>query len=298
MKSLQAPKRLYKYQAFNVNSLRLLSEAEVYFANPEQFNDPLDCNPTIIVDVDRHALEQLFIRMVSESIGRERARVAIREYRHSSTQYGDYKTDPTVEDNYKRMLASRIQNILGTELGRKGVLSLAERWNCPLMWSHYADQHRGLCLEYDLSDGALETIRPVRYDSPRSIKISDLIEWKMKGLSSAYEAVESTYFYSKAPQWRYEKEWRLTNEGAGSSPAPVRLTGVYFGLKCDVAVETTIVKLYANSQRPVAFYRMYPRETTFGLKKHVIDTAKVEATGLRSSAILDFRNIFLEEPDA
>ncbi len=298
MKSRQVPKRLYKYRAFNVNSLRLLSEAEVYYADPQRFNDPLDCNPTITVDVDRQALERLFIRMLSESVGRDRASFAIREYRYFSTQYGDYKTDPTVEDHYKRMLASRIQNTLGKEFGRKGVLSLAERWNCPLMWSHYADQHRGLCLEYDLSDGACEAIRPVRYNHPRSIKISDLIEWKMKESSAAYETVESTYFYSKASQWRYEREWRLTNESAGTSPAPARLTGVYFGLKCDVAVETTIVKLYANSQWPIAFYRVYPRETTFGLTRHAIDAAEIEATGVRSSGILDFKNIFLEEPDA
>ena len=41
------PSRLYKYQTFNVNLLRLITDAEAYYSDPRQFNDPLDCNPTI-----------------------------------------------------------------------------------------------------------------------------------------------------------------------------------------------------------------------------------------------------------
>jgi hypothetical protein len=35
------PKRLYKYRSFNINSLRLLTEGEIYYSNPRAFNDPL-----------------------------------------------------------------------------------------------------------------------------------------------------------------------------------------------------------------------------------------------------------------
>ena len=47
------PKKLFKYRAFNVDTLRLFSFWEVYYADPAKFNDPLDCCPTIQIDVDR-----------------------------------------------------------------------------------------------------------------------------------------------------------------------------------------------------------------------------------------------------
>ena len=50
MASKELPRKLYKYAAFNTNSLRLLSEGEVFYSNPKRFNDPLDCNPTIQID--------------------------------------------------------------------------------------------------------------------------------------------------------------------------------------------------------------------------------------------------------
>lgn len=48
--SLMVPKKLYKYRPFNASTLRLLSQAETYYADPLKFNDPLNCKPVISVD--------------------------------------------------------------------------------------------------------------------------------------------------------------------------------------------------------------------------------------------------------
>ena len=67
------PKNLYKYRAFNVNTLRMLSEAEIYYADPIRFNDPLDSNPTLQIDVDIHQLEGLLHRLIFQKYGQDRA---------------------------------------------------------------------------------------------------------------------------------------------------------------------------------------------------------------------------------
>lgn len=54
------PRKLYKYRAFNVFCLRLLTHAEVSFSDPRTFNDPLDCDPTIEIDINRSELEYLY----------------------------------------------------------------------------------------------------------------------------------------------------------------------------------------------------------------------------------------------
>src|SRR5207302_6745181 len=140
MAKSKLPRTLYKYRTFNVNTLRLLSQAEVYYASPAKFNDPLDCRPTVQVDADRSSLEKLYYKMLIVAHGKERALREIRNHRYMSTEYGDYQVDPETEAYYMRMLASNIKKLLYDEIGRRGVLSMAERWNCPLMWSHDADE--------------------------------------------------------------------------------------------------------------------------------------------------------------
>jgi hypothetical protein len=295
MSTKKLPRKLYKYRSFGINSLRLLSEAEIYYANPRSFNDPLDCDPTVQIDADRASLEKLCYRMLAVARGNAEARKRIREHRYLSREHGDYKTDPEVENYYMRRLGSEIKNLLDAEMGSCGVLSMAERWDCPLMWSHYADGHRGICVECDLTDHVCSRIKPVDYKRPRSIKITELIEWKLHKSAMAQQNILDTYFFAKSPQWQYEKEWRDIYLSHGARSAPFRITGVHFGLRCDPAIQTSIVKLFANSASPIAFYDLYPLEDSFRLKRRLIDTAEIEATGVRTSALLDFKNVILDE---
>lgn len=48
---MQTPKKLFKYKKFNDDCMELIIDDYLYFANPAQFNDPLDCKVTILDDV-------------------------------------------------------------------------------------------------------------------------------------------------------------------------------------------------------------------------------------------------------
>ena len=129
------PRKLYKYRSFNVYTLRLLTEAEIYYSDPRCFNDPLDCNPTITVDVDRLSLERLCYKQLRNTgINEQKASAAINELRCKSTEYGDYKTDASVEKYLsEKLLAVEIKRLLSAEMRRIGVFSLSETWGSPLM---------------------------------------------------------------------------------------------------------------------------------------------------------------------
>ena len=298
MRNSKAPKHLYKYCGFNVNTLRLLSEAEVYYASPSSFNDPLDSNPTIQIDVDRSDLEKVLYAMLVSSAGKDEALKQIDNHRYMSTEYGDYKSDPETNDYYMRRLARHVNALLHAEFGKRGVFSLAAMWDNPLMWSHYADEHRGLCVEFDLVDTAFENLRAVDYRRPRSIKVSDILEWKVRRSKAAHSLIEETFFVAKAPQWRYEREWRDVATEAGARPAPARVSAIHFGLRCDTSVVTTLVKLHSKSEHPVKFYIIYPLDDTFRLRRRLVDVEEIEAIGLQSSAILDFKDVFVDTTDA
>ena len=171
------PSKLYKYCSFDINSLRLLSEAEAYYANPKSFNDPLDCDGTVRGDTDLTSWEKLCSQMVASAYlqnGMESARKKIQELRYMSMKTGDYKTNPEAEKHYKDLLRSEIEYRIDAEMGKRGVLCLAEDWNCPLMWSHYADRHRGLCIEYDTNIDKYPDIKPVDYWAAAGFKDTEL----------------------------------------------------------------------------------------------------------------------------
>ncbi|CAG0978158.1 hypothetical protein RHDC4_01707 [Rhodocyclaceae bacterium] len=291
----KGPRRLYKYRAFNVNTLRLLNQAEVFYADPTEFNDPLDSNPTIHVDTDIPSLEKLLYKMLLETEGKEHAQKQIGNHRYMSTEYGDYKSDPETATYYTGRLATHVHELLANDLGRHGVMSLARKWNCPLMWSHYADEHRGLCIEYDMTDTVFKDLRPVAYDAPRAVRVSDLIDWKLKKSAAARERILSTFFFSKAPQWRYEREWRDLATEIGPQSAPARISAIHFGLRCDHSVIDAIVRLYARSEDRVKFFVMRPLDGSFQLKRCPVDTDEVEATSVRTPAFIEFRDMFVDE---
>jgi hypothetical protein len=77
---------------------------------------------------------------------------------------------------------------------RYAMLCFSKNWRNPLLWSHYADRHRGICLGLDVNDGYVE---PVQYVETRVPLRLPLTEETMKPL-----------LYTKFAGWRYEEEWR------------------------------------------------------------------------------------------
>lgn len=77
---------------------------------------------------------------------------------------------------------------------RFGLLCFCGHWHNHLLWSHYADRHRGICLGFDVSD---EWIKKVKYTKTRtSLKLP------------ITEAVMQSLLFTKSAGWKYEQEWR------------------------------------------------------------------------------------------
>ena len=288
------PNKLYKYRAFGVRALRSLTEAEVHYAQPRSFNDPLDCDPTFDVDVGRATLEKLLYRMLQRRFDKAKAAEKVNYLRYLSTEYGDYETDKGVEAYLVRMLARDIKAELDDEFSRRGVLSLSATWSSALMWSHYADEHRGICVEYNTTDQEHPNLGPVSYRAPRAVKASDLVRWKGRDDQAAKARVIQTYFYAKSAEWKYEKEWRDVRDDNGVRELPFRISAIYFGLRCDIAVISSMVRLL-NDKPQVKLYSIYPREETFQLRRRLIDRDEIDATAISEPGWLMFKDVVWDE---
>jgi hypothetical protein len=83
-----------------------------------------------------------------------------------------------------------------------GVICMGKHWKSPLMWAHYAKNHSGVCLGFDIPD---PMARQMNYEQERlSVQID---KTKLNGGITA-EILEKV-LTTKYAQWAYEEEWRL-----------------------------------------------------------------------------------------
>ena len=88
-----------------------------------------------------------------------------------------------------------LKNIKKENNARSGLLCFSESWSDPVQWAHYAEQHKGICLGFEV-DSTL--VKKVDYIEDRfEIEIPPTIEFVNKILLSKYK------------HWVYEKEYRM-----------------------------------------------------------------------------------------
>lgn len=121
---------------------------------------------------------------------------------------------------------------------RTGVICFSRRWKAPPLWSHYADRHRGMALEFEVCDDLLV---PMIYRATR--RKLDIVRIKAVGGFSGKLAEE--LYSTKAKYWRYEEEFRVQvtladcqrEGGVMFEPIgdQIRISGVIAGALCNVS---------------------------------------------------------------
>ncbi len=84
----------------------------------------------------------------------------------------------------------------------RGVICFSKTWHHPLMWSHYAENHKGLAIGFDVRRSVA---RKIQYRKTCK-KIEDLKSFVENCSDRTLEAA----IYTKFDAWAYEEEWRTT----------------------------------------------------------------------------------------
>lgn len=189
----------YKYLPFTEGSLKIVTEGTLKFTCPLEFNDPFDCMPAYDLDsIDNlHLSRPDLIQRVADHHG-----VSIEEARLIGV--GNARQG-VVSGDFAKGLVSTL-----------GVFSLSRDPTNILMWSHYADHHKGFVVELRIAmDAPMHLLErfmpfPVEYRVERPV-----VDW-----ASGCDVTQ--YFLTKSPDWRYEQEERMltTWEGPGIHPYP------------------------------------------------------------------------------
>ncbi len=131
------------------------------------------------------------------------------------------------------------------------------------MWSHYADSHRGICLEFDNHFEPFSKAKKVIYD-----EVIPTIETDSLFLNDIDNQTIDKYLVYKSVDWEYEKELRILHKESKKnfSYPNHALKAIYFGIKAnqsDIEIICSIVKSH-NPQ--VKFYQMIKLGNTFSME--------------------------------
>lgn len=290
------PATFYRYRGFSTNTLDSLCYDRLYFAPPGTFNDPLDCKVTIECDSSLDELRTLLSvllrkRVTSDvlaSLGQARIKGdgatayaekrALSEAQNQLANIAYNATDPeyTVSKVEAEgwLLTSEVERELRSHYER-GVCCFSTTYASPLLWSHYGDQHRGLCIGFGLDRRPKPQPRRVVYGGKRSVPTSLLTRALVHEDQIAKEELDRAVLLRKAHGWGYEKEWRLIGD-RGDQDSPLLLREVTFGLRCPMSVVHAVTKALAGRISPVRYYQMYEVNGRFILRRDEVNLDELD----------------------
>ena len=216
----QYPQFIYKYRPCDTNTLDALKNNYLWFSKLNDFNDPYDGLMRTSFEHTQNEFEA-FVVLHKE----------------------DW-TPQTLSQFYQNP-KSFLEN--GLEQARKSVkvCCFSEQNDNILMWSHYANCHKGICLEFEYAENEtnlFHTFRSVQYS--RSYDCCNYFRCSQK-------YVEKMVF-TKALDWSYEKEYRAAFaqlEGNQVFYSPSALRRIIFGCKTTEDYKNKVKAIAPNSVR-------------------------------------------------
>lgn len=209
------PKILWKY-----TSLERIDSAItglVRFTQPEDLNDPFDANPQIDNLVTKNQFQKMikntslsrkeFNDIILETLNKglidpNNVNDSYKDFIYETFQRGELNFDQSAEVKaIFNMIPSAFSEAINKNIG---IFCLSETNDNILMWSHYADQHKGIAIGYDSE-------HPFFNQQKQGLDFKlGKVKYSMKRPDKPGEFKDNyRLFYQKSPDWKYEKEWRV-----------------------------------------------------------------------------------------
>jgi len=238
VKEQNLPSRIYKYRCDNPYTRTNLETDRVWTCSPEKYNDPYDSWLSMPVNILAQLLEQSLEKKNTGSI----------------KKYSGGLSEIAL-NTAKNLRVFR-------ELSK--VCSFSEVSESILMWSHYSDHHRGLCIEYDLAPlpyhhAFRRNLYPIFY-SPALYDLTKFAE-ALAGPGQNFRPVMPLLaMLYKFEGWEYEREWRFVREvpqvqadTAVSAPVPSR---IFLGARFDTQSGKELLGICKEKHIPLSKMEM------------------------------------------
>jgi len=239
----QCPKKLYKYHSLEEEKhwkrFESLVNGKIYCAHPKKFNDPFDTWSLLHSESSKEYEFADNLKHIHKELASRNLPQAIVESIFSSHDWVEelndaYKVEGLV--NGETIDEMRSIDIVMNEEACKKRENALEKQNLEIrdavriacfstndkslsMWYHYANMHKGVCLEYDTSELFSQyeklPLLPVIYvNKLPDIEKHRIKQWKpdFGSLNWGIKLRMTGWIYSqcchKLDEWNYEQEWR------------------------------------------------------------------------------------------
>ncbi|MBL4754081.1 MAG: DUF2971 domain-containing protein [Flavobacteriales bacterium] len=207
---------IHKYADFET-AYNILNSSSFKFTCPLDFNDPFDCN-----------LEVLDFSPTKES--EELVRESIKRIPQGTEELKESVVTEILDspEEFRKMY----RQIIKAKIKRSGVTCFSKSYENTLMWSHYANKHQGVCLEFNSEldiDNILKT-QQVGIFVNVDYEPVDKINYNENKVDATVQL-----FSHKSADWKYEEEVRLVviNQKDTVQFTKEFLTGVIFGCRME-----------------------------------------------------------------
>ena len=252
-----APASLYKYFPDKEDRLNSVRNNQLWYSAPVTFNDVFDCD----ISIDERTIFNEALKFFPDK----------RVIRPGSKAWQDLRKTVNQKLRSLRDTFDELRNTMG-------VSCLSESDNSLLMWAHYANNHRGMCVEYDLLgiNSALKfTAVPVIYSQERAC----FNFFKLESMQNDAMSLFVQSLTSKSLEWSYEKEWRIirdqescdnrwNTDRKGALLEMIRPSSIILGCAAEQEFEKEVRKYCENSR--ITLYKMEKDPVQYQLNKKVI----------------------------
>ncbi|MCR3907558.1 DUF2971 domain-containing protein [Aeromonas hydrophila] len=183
----------YKYIPFGEDklSLNIITKGTIKFTCPLYFNDPFDCQPVVSTESlhETNAFKRA-VALLPKDMGLVELKI---------------KKDKMVNDLKHRIISGEY---ISTFLKTVGVLSLSRQYDNALMWSHYADYHRGFVVGFRYANP--EDLKENVEDMKAGNIIPYIVDYsKNKPVyTPSSNGFDMSVLLTKDDVWKYEAEER------------------------------------------------------------------------------------------
>ena len=256
------PGSLFRYRSCEEKHIDAFEKDKIYAVPADWFNDPYDT----LVRYDFDGIKK-YVEQIASIDGLEQLKFFYSQGNDFSPEFKQMFPDELWASLRERVLEiDDIRSVKdGIENSKQQLLSListcfpilsffgkrfstiacfSEDVRSILMWSHYADSHRGFALEYDFRSTLNDPLPRVglypviyseeRYDASAYLTWALLTVMGIKAFNPDISANIKAALY-KSNLWEYEKEWRMIDPGPHDilNPAPTfieyRPKAIYYG---------------------------------------------------------------------
>ncbi|WP_395045983.1 DUF2971 domain-containing protein [Flavobacterium sp.] len=280
LKLANFPKSFFKYRGLSEQTIGNIEQNYIWLADIGTLNDPFECS--IQVDNDECLREYYasdkFHNLFKILTGQSLVAKEVKKLTTSQKPFLEYskicidRKIPFMQSPEEQIskVQKRWSEIVEETNRNLRICSFSLIKNSLLLWSHYSDEHKGICIEYDFEDvdELRNFLQPIIY-SEKVHKIGIFEDY------NTMQMIGSSLVKSR--EWEYENEWRLTIFKQGDNfpqkmetPNPI---GIYLGTRFHLNKQELKEKLFRIAkERNIPIYQMIKDPQEFKLIESKINT--------------------------